>query len=150
MAVPEGTTATLETFINHELFNDQGGKYGVFQLESAPTTGKLHLQFYMEFKKPVSLKAAQSAIGDFKHESHLEVRKGSRDQARDYCMKKDTQAAGPWEIGNFEEGRPATVDLREYLEVQPEEFRVFDGVERRWLQWVRVAQDTYELYHEGF
>lgn len=140
----------LEQYINVGLFNDMGGKYGVFQLESAPTTNQLHLQFYVEFKKPVSLKAAQTAIGDFQHKAHMEVRKGSRDQARDYCMKKDTQVAGPWEIGDFEQGRPATVDLREYLEVQPEEFRVWDGVEKKWLQWVRVQEDTYELYHEGF
>lgn len=30
---------------------------------------------------------------------HLEGRLGTRDQARDYCMKEDTRCDGPWEYG---------------------------------------------------
>ena len=30
---------------------------------------------------------------------HLEIRRGTQQQARDYCQKHDTRVDGPWEYG---------------------------------------------------
>jgi hypothetical protein len=35
---------------------------------------------------------------------HCEKRRGSRDQARDYCRKEDTRKDGPWEVGQWKAG----------------------------------------------
>lgn len=77
-------------------------KYCVFQKEKCPDTGKIHFQGYTEFKKPMRIKAAQEALGI--ENAHMEKRLGTRDQARDYCMKDDTRVEGPWEIGDFGSG----------------------------------------------
>lgn len=59
-------------------------KYCVYQLESCPTTGKLHLQGYVEFKRSVRIRKVKEL---FKcPEMHLERRMGSREAARQYCM----------------------------------------------------------------
>lgn len=71
--------------------------YMVFQYEKCPKTEKIHLQGYIEFDTPHRLKRAKELIGS--NTIHLEKRKGTRDQARNYCMKTDTRIAGPFELG---------------------------------------------------
>lgn len=67
---------------------------------------KLHIQGYMEFTKPMSLKALRDVLP-----AHWEPRKGTQKQAIDYCKKeesRDTDSfangdlidAGPWEDGS--------------------------------------------------
>jgi len=41
---------------------------------------------------------------------HVEQREGTRDQARDYCMKLDTRVSDPVEIGDFNRGATARVE----------------------------------------
>ena len=36
--------------------------------------------------------------------AHFEPRRGTRDQARDYCRKAETKVDGPWEHGAFGAG----------------------------------------------
>lgn len=71
-------------------------KYGIWQQERCPTTGRLHLQCYFEFRKPLRMPAVKRAIGDAS--AHVEPRQGSREEARDYCQKAETRTAGPWEV----------------------------------------------------
>lgn len=73
--------------------------YCVYQLECAPTTGQLHYQGYVEFKRSVRL----AAVKDVLPGAHWEPRKGTRDQARNYCMKRETRIDGPWEDGEWTE-----------------------------------------------
>ena len=69
---------------------DLGIRYFVYQLETAPETGRLHIQGYIEFYKQVRLTTVKRRLASSK--VHAEQRKGSRNQARDYCLKDDS----PW------------------------------------------------------
>lgn len=75
-------------------------KYLVFQQEKCPTTGRLHWQGYLEFKTPHAM-PKRLYTG-----AHWEARRGSQDQARNYCMEEDTRVKGPWEWGNFVRSEP--------------------------------------------
>lgn len=76
----------------------EGTRYLVFQKEKCPKTGKLHLQFYVELTRSQRIAKVKKILG---RECHLEVRKGSRTQARDYCMKTDTRVSEPVEFGEL-------------------------------------------------
>ena len=73
--------------------------YGIYQREVCPDTGKEHLQGYLEFKQPTRL----SKLKKFDSQVHWESRKGTRDQARDYCRKEDTRKpdTDPIEFGEW-------------------------------------------------
>lgn len=79
-------------------------RYAVWQLEESPTTKERHLQMYLEFDKPQRLAAVRALFRG--HPIHAESRKGTRDQARDYCRKEASRLAegGPWEWGTWEAG----------------------------------------------
>lgn len=85
-------------------------RYCVYQYEACPTTGRIHIQGYVEFNKPVRLARAKKLLSA--PTAHLEKRKGSREQARDYCMKEDTRHEGPFEIGTWISGQGERSDLR--------------------------------------
>lgn len=75
-------------------------RYAIWQLETGET-GTLHFQGYLELDSP------QRIVGLTKHHlsgAHLEARRGSRDQARDYARKEETRTRGPWEFGNWSAG----------------------------------------------
>jgi len=86
-------------------------RYIVFGYETAPTTGTPHLQGYVEFGRPMRRKAISSLTG-FERMSLFE-RRGTRDQARDYCLKTGKYAEyGNWESG----GRGARTDINDLLD----------------------------------
>lgn len=62
-------------------------KYVTWQKEKAPTTGTLHLQGYVVFtvqKRFVTVKKLHKF-------AHWERRRGTHEQARDYCQKEETR-----------------------------------------------------------
>lgn len=77
-------------------------RYVVWQVEKAPTTDKKHVQGYVEFPKPKKITGIKTLFND--NTMHIEKRMGTRDQARAYCMKKDTQQDGPFEFGEWGAG----------------------------------------------
>lgn len=67
-----------------ESVNDLPGiRYAIAQIEMCPTTHRLHIQGYLEFKDS----KRRSTIKKMWN-SHLEPRKATRPDARDYCRKK--------------------------------------------------------------
>lgn len=84
-------------------------RYVVWQLEKAPTTEEVHVQGYVEFTKPQRRPAVQRALRN--ETAHVEPRRGSRDQAREYARKEDTRFDGPWEVGVWIGGRGDRTDL---------------------------------------
>lgn len=70
-------------------------RYIVGQMERGES-GTIHLQGYVQFKSPVGMKTAKSKVGK---RAHMEMSRGSPDEARGYCMKEDTRLSGPWEKG---------------------------------------------------
>jgi len=79
-----------------------------FQGEVCPTTGRPHIQGYIELTCPQRI----SALVKWLPGAHFEVRKGTPDQARDYCMEEDTRVAGPWERGVYggAQGKRSDID----------------------------------------
>lgn len=58
-------------------------RYMVFQYELCPTTGTKHAQCYGEFKNAIRGTKLQMMIGG---KVHVAIRRGTREQARLYCM----------------------------------------------------------------
>lgn len=72
-------------------------RFAIWQLESAPSTGRLHLQGYLEFEVSMRLSSVKRFLSA--ESCHLEGRRGTRDQAIAYCRKEESHVAGPWEVG---------------------------------------------------
>lgn len=72
--------------------------YAVFQ-EEMGAEGTRHFQGYLEFKNRRRLTAIKRLPGAAR--MHLEKRRGSRNEARDYSMKDESRESGPYEFGEF-------------------------------------------------
>lgn len=84
-------------------------KYSIHQEEKCPETDRRHLQGYSEFTGPIRIGRFKRLVGDT---VHVERRRGSRDQAREYCQKEETRMSGPWEKGEFQKsGQGSRTDL---------------------------------------
>lgn len=81
-------------------------QYLVYQLEQGEN-GTAHYQGYVYFKEAKTLTKMKKING----RAHWEVRRGSHDQAREYCMKEEGRLQGP-----FEEGEPPVQGKRTDVE----------------------------------
>ncbi len=68
-------------------------RFAVWQIEKCPETGRHHCQGYIELTKSYRLSAIKEMLPDG---CHLEKRRGSAMQARDYCEKAETRVSGPF------------------------------------------------------
>lgn len=80
--------------------------YGVWQLEQGEQ-GLVHIQGYVEFAERSTLQHVRSIMPRI----HWEQRRGTRDEARNYCRKEDSRLAGPWEFGSFGSTQGRRTDL---------------------------------------
>lgn len=90
-------------------FDEKTVKYACYQVEKAPDTGKLHVQGYLELKESWRYSRIKELFG--RKDIHLEARRGSRDEARDYCRKEESRVDGPWEFGDFGKKQGTRSDL---------------------------------------
>lgn len=97
--VPEGEDSAMDWQYLWEPLT----AYHIFELEITDD-GILHYQGYMEFKKQIRL----SAIKKLSKDIHVEQRRGTAVEARDYCDKSNhpehddgSYLAGPWECGTM-------------------------------------------------
>lgn len=99
--------------------NENPLRYYVYQTEKCPSTENIHWQIYAEFANPIRFKAAQTLLGV--KNAHCEKRIGTREQARDYCMKLDTRlnaSVQPVQWGSWAAGGQGTrTDLSGLLEM---------------------------------
>lgn len=65
----------------------------VLQKERCETTGREHLQGYIEFTRPKRLMAVKRMLGET---AHLELAKGNRLSNVEYCTKSESRIEGPW------------------------------------------------------
>lgn len=73
-------------------------RYLIVGTEKCPTTGRLHYQCYIEFSSPVRPGKIKKIFND--KTIHVETRRGTREQAREYCMKDGNyQEFGNWSAG---------------------------------------------------
>lgn len=98
-----------ETVIDIEniFYTCQQVKYTVFQLEQGEE-GTYHFQGYTELARNQRL----SFVRQLLPRAHWEPRRGTRAQAREYCMKEDTRIEGPWVIGEWhDKGQGRRTDI---------------------------------------
>ena len=65
------------------------------QVEKAPETGKIHLHAYCQFKQNMRL----TALKKINDKCDWEIRKGTHEQAKQYCTKDESRVNGPWLLG---------------------------------------------------
>lgn len=82
-----------------------GLKFVVGQLERAPDTGRLHVQGYAVADKAIRITGFKKLLGD--DQAHVETRRGSHEEARDYCLKEDSRADDGYFTFNFGTGKQA-------------------------------------------
>lgn len=85
-------------------------RYAIYGEEVCPTTQRTHWQAYIELTKPMRLSAIKKLYDD--KTLHAEPRKGTRDQARDYCKKDDKFI----ELGKWIKGQGHRSDLETIVE----------------------------------
>lgn len=88
------TTYITKNFRSWKLLDlrDAGIRNLTYQLEQCPKTQKLHVQAYVEFYNQLRLAGVKSRLQD--QTLHAEKKRGTRKQAREYCMKDDTRVIG--------------------------------------------------------
>nr|QIH29491.1 master replication initiator protein [Parsley severe stunt associated virus] len=87
---------TINNPKEHLIFSEDKMKYLVYQLEEGEQ-GTRHFQGYVEMIKRSSLKQMSKLFPD----AHLEKRRGTQTEARNYAMKEESRIEGPWEHGTF-------------------------------------------------
>lgn len=91
-------------------------KYFVFQREKGEETGTEHYQVYIEF----GVGKTFDTMKKYFPTAHIEKRKGTKTQARDYCSKADTRIGDKfYEYGTFAEERERS-DLNDIIEMVKE------------------------------
>lgn len=118
-------------------------RYVVWQLEKGES-GTTHIQGYIEFIKTMSFKAIKEILGQ---NTHIEKRRGSRDQARKYCMKEDSRIDGPWEYGEWISGPGHRTDIEIVLESLKEGKTEKEICEEHPVEWAKNYKviDRYNL-----
>lgn len=86
---PEPNDKTMQTRM-HGMY-----EYLVYQMEKGEQ-GTLHYQGYVVFTSEKRL----STVRTYQPRAHWEMRKGSHEEAKAYCMKEDTRVLGPWSFGD--------------------------------------------------
>lgn len=77
-----------------EAFKNRGAVFTIFQVERAPSTGRIHMQGYSRFGGPVRLSTLRLCC-----EGHFEIARGGEASNITYCSKDESRVAGPWESG---------------------------------------------------
>lgn len=84
--------------------------YIVFQREKASTE---HFQGYVIFAKPIRITGARKLDA----RAHWEIKRGTTQQARDYCTKDDSRVSGPYEFGEAPNAQGTRTDLNAAIDV---------------------------------
>lgn len=115
--------------------------YAVYQLERG-AEGTLHVQGYLEFARSVRISwlQQQPCIAG----SHFERRRGTREQARDYCTKADSRVDGPFETGelpNQQPGRRSDIlDVKDCIDSGASELEIAETHFSTWSRCFRAIE----------
>lgn len=80
-------------------------RYAIYGEEVCPKTNKIHYQSYIELFKPARVSGLKKIYND--KTIHCEIRRGSREEARTYCMKDNKYV----EFGKWIKGQGHRSDL---------------------------------------
>ncbi len=94
-------------------FDEEKVRYVKAQQEICPKTQRVHWQGYAEFTQPIRIRAAQKFLGI--QNAHLETRKGTRQEARQYCEKETSRSESGLTVewGTWIKGQGARTDIEE-------------------------------------
>lgn len=70
--------------------------YAVWQYERGDE-GTYHIQAYVELRRKTTLNTVISLFRRLR--AHIEIRRGTQEEAVAYCSKEDTRIEGPWSVG---------------------------------------------------
>lgn len=120
----------------------------VMQMEKCPTTGRLHMQGYMEFKRGVELRWVKKHIVESR--SHLFVCRGSPKHNYDYCTKEDTRIGDPIFIGDWasmtgQGKRSDLLDLHKVILEEPNFKKILLDAQTG-AQFLRYGRNMKELH----
>jgi len=137
----EYTLGVVEAYRNHweNLAEAEGLRYAIGQIE-VDSKGFYHIQAYTEWTNSMRIgEVAKRWAG------HFEQRNGTRDQARDYCRKKDTRLEELVEIGVWR--KDPHDNYRESMRVRALRAITVDGLTP--LQIARELPEVYFVHHSG-
>lgn len=101
MSIGKYWVFTLNNYTDDDKPLEWPCEYVIYQKEKG-ASGTPHLQGYVEFKTNKRLSAVRKICST----AHWETRKGTQEQAIDYCTKKDdTYVDGPWDAGDRKENK---------------------------------------------
>lgn len=100
-----------EDILRVQLGGDGAVRYAIWQLERGES-GTRHLQGYLELTKVMRIAGLKQLFHPFK--PHFEKRRGTREQARDYCRKDESSLGGRVELGEWEQQRGRRTDIEDF------------------------------------
>lgn len=123
---------------------DETANFVIFQKEKCPSTGKLHLQGYMELEKRIRFGALKKLVGE---KVHLEKRKGNQGQAIKYCSKEESRVEGPWEAGTKKAaGKRSDLEaVKEAIDEGKTEVEIADEFFGSWTKYHRSFREYKRL-----
>lgn len=115
-------------------------RFIVFQKERGEE-GTPHLQGYLELKQRKTLNQVKRILQT--NTVHLELRRGTAEQAIAYCTKEDTRVEGPWEGGSVSTGQGTRTDLatiRERIRAGASDQEIADEFFGSWCRYNKAFQ----------
>lgn len=130
------------------VYREDEMRYIIYQQERCPSSGRHHWQGYVEFKRKITFNTMKEIFND--NTIHLEMRQGTRDEAREYCRKSNTQIIPAVEFGTWSAGgQGSRNDLRKIaqLAIKHDDIYLLDNHPEilykyeKWISKVRSIED---------
>lgn len=118
-------------------------RYAIFQIETGEE-GTPHFQGYLELQRSQRLSFLQRLIPG----AHFEQRRGTREQARDYCRKEEGRVEGPWEVGTWEGGQGTRSDIASFkaaIDRGDDDAKLWDDHPNLFLRYGKMLQSVRAL-----
>lgn len=134
---------------NPELWQNKVS-YCVWQIERGEQAATDHYQGYLQTPKKVTLAWLKKELCD---RGHYELRRGTHQQALDYCTKEDTRLSGPFTFGRPTRGAGQRNDLqalKEALDCGKTEAEIAQDDETfpQWIKYYRGIE-RYKRISQG-
>jgi len=114
--------------------------YAIWQYEIGEN-GTIHIQGYLELSKS----ARRTYLHPMLKRAYLEKRKGTRDQARDYCRKEESRVDGPFEYGTWHtESAGRRTDLlliKDKIDAGANEVSIAEDHFETWIKYYRGLRE---------
>lgn len=128
------------SYILPVIYDNSKIEYCVYQKEKGNKKQKIHWQGYIELNTPIRYTGVKKIFDN--NALHVEERRGTRDKARNYCMKPETRLENPMEFGTWHEstqGRRSDIDsIHDMVKAGDDAAKIADE-----------CFGTYLKYHRG-